>query len=242
MTKYNINRLIRKIIPSGLQNIINEPLKKQIQSLSQRPDCYGQEGEDLILKEYFNGVEIGFFVDIGAYNPILFSNTYLFYLKGWRGINIDARPGSMLDFDKIRPGDKNLEVAIGKEEKILTYFMFDEPALNGFSKEVSLDRNSNTPFRIVNTVDLPVKRLETLLNEHLPAGQGITFMSVDVEGLDLEVLESNNWEKYKPEMMLVETSVTFEGIAFESPIHNFLVSKGYHFVAKTYRTSFYKLK
>jgi FkbM family methyltransferase len=133
-------------------------------------------------------------------------------------------------------------VAVGKEEKMLTYYMFNEPALNGFSKEISEVRDSNTSFRIIKTVELPVRRLETILDENIPGEQKISFMSIDVEGLDLDVLESNNWEKYSPEMMLVETSVTAEGIAIESPIHIFLVSKGYQFVAKTYRTSFYKLK
>jgi len=242
MLKYLIKKILRKAVPLSIQNIITEPFKKEIHNLKLRPNCYAQEGEDLILKEYFDNVQNGFFVDVGAYNPVLFSNTYLFYLKGWRGINIDARPGSMEQFNVVRPRDINVETAVGLQEKTLTYYMFDEPALNGFSKEVSEDRNSNTPFKIVNTINLPTKRLETILNEHLLDGQEISFMSIDVEGLDLEVLNSNNWDKYKPKMILVETSVTAEGIAFQCPIHVFMESKGYYFVAKTYRTSFYKLK
>jgi FkbM family methyltransferase len=242
MLKHLLKNILLKVFPLSIQNVITEPYKKEIHNLKLRPECYAQEGEDLILTEYFDNIKEGFFVDVGAYNPVLFSNTYLFYLKGWRGINIDARPGSMEQFNIVRPRDINVETAVGVEEKTLTYYMFDEPALNGFSKQISEDRNSNTPFQIVNTVDLQLKRLETILNEHLPAGQEISFMSVDVEGLDLEVLNSNNWDKYKPKMMLVETSVTADGIAFESPIHLFLESKGYYFVAKTYRTSFYKIK
>lgn len=240
MLKHKIKELIRKVTPRKFQNIINEPLKWQIHNLNLRPNCYGQEGEDLILNEFLGDIETGFFVDIGAYNPILFSNTYLFYLKGWRGINIDARPGSMVEFNQIRPEDSNLEIAIGEEEKTLTYYMFDEPALNGFSKSISEERNSNTPFQIIKTIQLPVKRLETILDQYMPNNTNISFMSIDVEGLDLEVLKSNNWDKYRPEMILAETSVIADGIDFKSPIHNFLESKGYYFVAKTYRTSFYK--
>ena len=67
-------------------------------------------------------------------------------------------------------------------------------------------------------------------------------MSIDVEGLDLDVLQSNNWDKYSPQMLLVETAVVAEGLALNSPIHLFLTDKNYELVAKTYRTSFYKLK
>ena len=55
---------------------------------------YSQEGEDLILSRYFDGQREGFFIDVGAFHPIRFSNTYLFYRLGWSGINIEARPGS----------------------------------------------------------------------------------------------------------------------------------------------------
>jgi FkbM family methyltransferase len=204
--------------------------------------CFSQEGEDLILAEFFHDIKDGFFVDIGAYHPSRFSNTYLFYLKGWKGINIDARPGSMTAFKKKRYRDINLEVAIGSEQKTLTYYMFDEPGLNGFSKEISEDRDKNTPYKMIKSLDVQLERLETVLDKYMPIETKINFMSIDVEGLDLEVLKSNNWSKYRPTMILVETSVVSEGLAIGSPIDLFLQEQGYALVAKTFRTSFYKLK
>ena len=233
--------ILKVIIPRKLRSSIREALTNELNGPYQPNPCYGQEGEDLILNEFLNGIKKGFFVDIGSYHPILYSNTYLFYLKGWRGINIDARPDSMIVFNQIRPEDINLEVAIGKEEKELTYFMFDEPGLNGFSSEHSHDRDTNTSFKIQNKVNIKLRRLEHVLDEYLPEGTNISFMSIDVEGLDFEVLESNNWVKYKPSIILVETSITADGLALNSPIHLFLSEKGYELVAKTYRTSFYKL-
>lgn len=79
---------------------------------------YSQEGEDLILKRFFSNKEKGFYIDIGAHHPKRFSNTYLFYSKGWNGINIDAMPGSMRLFNQIRKRDLNLEVPIAKKRKI----------------------------------------------------------------------------------------------------------------------------
>ena len=80
---------------------------------------YAQEGEDRILMRYFDGRKKGFYLDVGAHHPKLYSNTYLFYNQGWNGINIDAMPGSMEIFNKQRSRDINIEAAISKNtEKI----------------------------------------------------------------------------------------------------------------------------
>lgn len=195
----------------------------------------------MILEEYFQGVNKGFYIDIGAYHPIRYSNTFKFYLKGWHGINIDARPGSMQNFKKVRPKDINLEIAVGNRSECLKYYMFDEPALNGFSKEISEERDRDFHFNILKTVDINLERLEVILDNFLPENTEIHFLSIDVEGLDYEVLLSNNFNKYRPKMILVETSVISEGLAFDSEINIFLNENGYSLVAKTFRTSFYKL-
>ena len=73
---------------------------------------YSLQGEDMVLKELFADKNQGFYVDVGAHHPFRFSNTYLFYKKGWRGINIDAMPRSMELFDKFRPRDINIECGV----------------------------------------------------------------------------------------------------------------------------------
>ncbi len=235
-------KILRRIVPEKVKEIFTQPFANEIDLLRKQTKCYSQEGEDLILETFFDGVNKGFYIDVGSYDPILYSNTYLFYLKGWRGINIDARPGSMDIFKALRPEDINIEVAIGKEKKSLTYYMFQEPALNGFSKEISENRHNNTPYKIQQKIELPIMRLETILDKYVPLHTAIHFMNIDVEGLDLEVLQSNDWNKYKPLMMLVETSLVSDALGMDSSIHLFLSEKGYRLVAKTYRTSFYKLQ
>src|SRR5688500_1440642 len=98
---------------------------------------FSQEGEDLILRHIFKGKREGFYVDVGAYHPMRFSNTYLFYSMGWRGINIDATPGSMSAFRAVRPRDTNLQLAISDRNETLTLMMFDEPVLSTFSPDVA---------------------------------------------------------------------------------------------------------
>ena len=99
---------------------------------------YAQEGEDRVLERFFDGwrkTTPGFYVDVGAFHPQLYSTTYAFYLKGWRGINIEARPGAMELFRRLRPNDINLELAVSDLKQTLTYYEFDDPALNSFRPE-----------------------------------------------------------------------------------------------------------
>jgi len=236
-----IKKFIRFLIPQSIKNIINEPYMSELQESRNQTVCYSQEGEDLILETFFHGIKNGLYVDIGSYHPKLYSNTYLFYLKGWRGINIDARPGSKSLFDVARPKDINIETAVGTSTVPLKYFMFDEPGLNGFSEDLSKDREANTNYKIINTIQLSISSLEKILDVYLPQATSIDFMSIDVEGFDYDVLQSNNWQKYKPKIILVETSVTDAYDQLNSPISKFLGEMGYSLVAKTYRTSFYKL-
>ncbi len=240
--KATIKKIVRGLIPSAIKNIINEPYMIELNETRMQSYCFAQEGEDLILETFFSGQQKGFYVDIGAYDPILYSNTYLFYKKGWKGLNIDARPGSKALFDAIRVNDINVESGIGISNEPLTYYKFDEPGLNGFSKKISEDRNKNTKYKIIETIKLPINTLSNVLDNTISPDQNIDFMSIDVEGLDYEVLLSNNWDKYKPLMILIETSVIDNEFENSSPIHNFLIEKEYTLVAKTYRTSFYKLK
>ena len=96
----------------------------------------------MIMRRLFENQQTGFYIDVGAHHPKRFSNTYFFYKMGWQGINIDAMPGSMEIFRRQRPRDINIEKPISNCGQVgLTYYAFNEPALNGFSKELSDERN-----------------------------------------------------------------------------------------------------
>ena len=197
---------------------------------------YSQEGEDIILSEFFPNKTDGFYVDVGAHHPMRFSNTHMFYKKGWRGINIDAMPGSMKAFERKRPRDINLEIGVSGKEGEMTFYMFDDPALNGFSMEISKDRDKNSNFEIIEERKIKTYPLSKILNKYLPKDQKIDFMSIDVEGLDMMVLESNDWKRYSPRYLLVECiGDTVEDI-MQDNIYRFLSKKGYKIVGKTYRT------
>jgi len=198
---------------------------------------YSQEGEDLILKRLFANKEKGFYVDIGAHHPYRFSNTYLFYLNGWSGINIDAMPGSMAKFKRSRPKDINIEVPILLNEGQMTYYQFNEPALNGFSDTLSNDRNQNTKYKLIKKTELYGYPLSYILEKYFPSQiSQIDFMSIDVEGLDLEVLKSNNWDKYRPNVLLVELLNSSLDSINSDEIYQFLLEKNYVVFSKCVKT------
>jgi FkbM family methyltransferase len=203
---------------------------------------YSQDGEDMILKALFEqrkGYK-GFYVDVGAHHPVRFSNTKFFYKKGWRGINIEPTPSAIKAFQIFRKRDINLNIGIGPKRGELTFYCFNEPALNSFSKEVSEKIHQNdSKYQIIRELPIPVLPLSEVFDQHLPKGQSIDFISIDVEGLDYQVLLSNNWDKYQPEVVLVEENVDVDEIG-KSPIYQFLKAKGYNFFAKTLRTCIYK--
>lgn len=200
---------------------------------------FAQEGEDRIL-ERFLGNRVGFFVDVGAHHPHRFSSTYSLYLKGWRGINIDVSLEAKALFDRHRPGDINLQAAISLEKCTRTLFCFDDPATHTLDPERAAFLESvGLPLRRRLTIDtVPLKEV---LERHLPAGKDIDLLNVDVEGLDLEVLRSNDWDRYRPEWVLVEVLQTRTLAALEkAPITQFLRALGYQAVAKTFNTAFFQ--
>lgn len=204
---------------------------------------YAQEGEDLIFYRLIYGkLERGFYVDVGAHHPKRFSNTYFFYKKGWRGINIEPMPGSKKLFDKYRPKDINIESPISLVEEELTYYMFNEPALNGFIKDIRAIKNQTGNYKVLRTVNLKTKTLKKLFDEYLPSDKKINLLSVDVEGMDLAVLQSNDWKKYLPDYVMVEDR-DFDFLSpTKSDIYNYLTNLDYSLIVKTVNTLIFSLK
>lgn len=205
---------------------------------------YSQDGEDAVLASFYEEKPDykGFYVDIGAYHPMRFSNTHYFYERGWRGINIDATPGSMEEFRRMRPRDTNIEIGISKERKDLTFYSFEEPALNSFDEKVSEER-IRVGWKLKEKIAVKTAPANEVLKENLPKGQHVDFMSIDIEGLDFEILKSLDWERYKPDFLLVEDlEIVDKGtIGYESSeMYRFLEDKNYFIIARTRRTLIFK--
>jgi FkbM family methyltransferase len=203
-------------------------------------ESYAQEGEDLVLKRAFEGRSSGFYVDVGAHHPMRFSNTYIFYRAGWRGINIDATPGSMEAFRKERPRDINVEIAISDRPEALKYFTFHEAALNTFSEELARSRQTDSGYPLKGVVEVRAEPLADVLQRHVPAGQAIDFLTVDVEGWDLRALQSNDWQRFRPEIVVAEVlGLELEEI-LKGDLAGYLRQKGYRPFAKTFNSVMFR--
>mgnify|MGYP002837319667 CR=1 FL=1 len=197
---------------------------------------FSQFGEDAALLWLMSGKPSGFYVDVGAYHPVKFSNTYLFYLtEGWRGINIDANPQSIRLFDEERPRDINVCAGISDKEEVLKYYQFEEGAINSLSEEKAQELIANG-MQPISMEEVHTKTLKQLFEEHLPQGQGIDFMSVDCEGLDLQVLQSNDWDLFRPGILLAEEHTDKTKTAIEAYCHEI----GYRMINWVGPTKFFK--
>lgn len=202
---------------------------------------YSQEGEDMVLRRFFEQQENGFYVDVGAHHPYRFSNTALLYEKGWRGINLDPNPGTSTLFNRYRPRDVNLELGVSSNSEPLDFYIFNEPALNTFDSEVAAEHIVGGKWKLLDKKVVQQKALSEILDEYLPEGQEIDFFTIDVEGLGYDVLASNDWNKYSPKLVLIEIlGDPALSSLLSMPEAELLKSNGYELVAKTVNTAFFQ--
>lgn len=197
---------------------------------------YGQNGEDIFVTNFFEKHHKGVYVDIGAHHPIRFSNTYLLYLAGWRGINIDPLPGSMSIFKKERPDDVNLEVCISEHSEDVRYFSFEEPAYNTLSEDRANEVITKGYSKLHSVINVSSETLSSILKKHIPAQSNIDLMTIDVETMELSVLRTNDWDIFLPTLIILESLVSKNCSVFEvknDPAIAFLIEKGYSVVGKS---------
>ncbi len=198
---------------------------------------YGQDAEDIYLSEKFEEQYSydykGFYVDVGAHHPYRFSNTYWAYAKEWKGINIEPNTDVIQLFNKVRSRDININCGISNEKRIMKYYRFEEPAFNTF------DENEFRGIRIPKeSIDVEVRTLKSILAEYRV--DNIDFMNIDVEGMEMQVLQSNDWERYRPSYILIEQKNISAQELVKSNIYKYLRNFGYECEWKGIRTAIYK--
>ncbi|MFZ3043637.1 MAG: FkbM family methyltransferase [Minisyncoccia bacterium] len=195
-----------------LKNIVPVSWHYSLSNLKRRIfgyERYSQFGEDAVLAELFKDKSGGVYVDVGAHHPYRYSNTYLLYKRGWHGTNIDANPHTIKLFEKARPDDKNICSGVGRAGT-LTYYQFSDPAVNTFKKEEAEKWMKKSFLKFLGTTEVEIRPLSMLV-EGL-----IDLLTVDAEGMDLEVLQSYDWKHY-PSVVVIEGDDSKQ----------FLLEKGY---------------
>lgn len=216
-----------------IDSIVFKKISNKYLSLNHAVPCYGQNAEDIFLSAYFKNKQKGFYVDIGAHHPIRFSNTYQLYQKGWRGINIDPLPGCMAEFNRKRPLDINLEMGIGKIPGHYTYYSFAEPAYNTVNEERACDVIKNRYSTLKRKIEISINSLKNIFNHHINCP--IDLLTIDVEGFELDILSSNDWEKYRPQLIIMESLTTANNNIFSitnDDAINYVIDNGYSVIGK----------
>jgi FkbM family methyltransferase len=208
---------------------------------------YAQAGEDIILDLFLNDQGEGFYVDIGANHPKRFSNTLFFYKRGWRGINIEPDSNNFRRFIRSRHRDINLNIGVAEATSVMDFYGFKSDTLSTFSKE-SAERYKAVGYELQDVKKIAVRPLKEILDEYLPTGGRLDFFSIDTEGLDKAVLKSNDWVKYRPKFVILETLEFKEsdgtmgkklGEAKENYLDSYMEGIGYFKMADTYVNSIY---
>ena len=154
-------------------------------------------GVDLIINDIFKNKKRGFYIDIGCHHPIINNHTYLLNKKGWMGINVDIDFNSIDMFNFFRPKDINIQVALSNNIKDTDlYFYHNRAAKNTISKEFGYDA--------VKVKKIRTNTLNNLIDEKKLNNQSIDFISIDVEGNELNVLRGFDLKKFKPKVILLE--------------------------------------
>lgn len=169
---------------------------------------YAQNREDLLLEAFFHDQKKGFYVDVGGFDPDYDSVTKLFYLKGWSGINIEPQPDQYKKFEKRRKRDINIDAAISDTSGTTKLRIYQSGGLSTLSnvlkKKYAQTSSAETDTYKEEAVRLV--RLDDLFKKYNVTN--IDFMKVDVEGLEKQVLKSNNWKKYRPRVLCVEAGIS----------------------------------
>jgi len=145
-------------------------------------------------------------------------------------------------FNKLRPLDTNIEIGISDEPGNIEFYIFNEPALNSFDKNLSLSRHdpSECNVQIIDTKSVEVCTLNSIIENYLPSSiTEIDFLTIDVEGFDFKVINSLNLEKYKPYIIAIEITDLKVDDVMNGNISSHLSKYGYSIIAKCKRTVFF---
>lgn len=195
---------------------------------------FSKAGEDIQLFKLFNKFKGGY-LDIGCFEPITFSNTYFFYLKGWRGFVVDPNPDLISNFAEVRPKDRFINRGISSTSGVLKYYMLPQKMASMNTFDYSFLEKNNLVSFIEKEIEVPLSSLEELIEE-FKLGNQIDFIDIDVEGLDFEVLRSNNWEKFRPPVVMVETDQPLVN-DLTSNVTKLLEDKEYRLLSKLVQSS-----
>ena len=198
--------------PYVLRGFIRKRIWDCLRKLGQNSDYFSEAGQDMLVKDnFFKNQKSGFFLEIGAFDGIEGSNCYHFEkFMNWEGIAIEASP---LQFEKLKKNRncKLMNIAIGSENKQVEFYEVVEgftqmSGINNLNFKDSFERIKKNSNSKINKINIECKTFEKLI----PSDQIIDLISIDIEGNELDVLKSINFDKYQIKVIILENKIPKE--------------------------------
>jgi FkbM family methyltransferase len=162
---------------------------------------FGISAEDQVIDTLLKHPKRGYYVDVGCNQPIRFSNTFNFYLRGWKGLTIDANPELIALQKKIRPKDNSVCCVVSDSEKEVIFTKFHDNNLSSISPGFTAAIEKSVA--IISKESVKTKTLNSIFLENNVPNE-FEFLSIDVEGHDFEVLRGIDLTKYSPSLIIIE--------------------------------------
>lgn len=200
---------------------------------------YSQHGEDVLIWNFMKKVlKIDFptYIDIGAHHPYEISNTAIFHEHGCKGVNIEANPILIEEFYRVRPDDINIQCGCGGEKGILPFYMVDDKnGRNSFDKELveNFLNKEHSGMKIAKEIQIPIRTLQDIFENELNCIMP-DYMSIDIEGLEYDVLSHFDLKKNGPKVMTVEMN--------DEKLKQYIENSGYFLYVKIYSNYTYVRK
>ena len=203
---------------------------------------YSDNREDVVLDRVFPRGLKGFYVSVGAHDPVQNSSTKHFYDLGWHGINIEPVKQVFDRLAEARDRDINLNIGLGDTEGELTFY--ESPSQQGISALSTFSAESAAKHRalgiVLNERAVPVSTLAKVCEEHV--SQTIDFMTIDVEGFEAHVIRGADWKLHRPRVLVVEATLPNSPIPSHEDWEPILLDAGYLFASFDGLNRFYVRK
>lgn len=163
---------------------------------------YAQNFEDVMLRRCFRDKKQGFYIDVGAMDPVVDSVTKFFYDEGWTGINIEPNDFFYRKLLQERPRDINVSVALGEKDETRVFHVFEQYGLS------TLDDTYRDRFLVEGFQELerkvPVTTLAAVCRDYVTSE--IDFLKIDCEGWEQFVIAGADWKRFRPVVVVVEAT------------------------------------
>jgi FkbM family methyltransferase len=162
---------------------------------------YAQNFEDVVLWRALQDVEKGFYIDIGAQDPVVSSVSLAFYEKGWRGVHVEPSGPYAAALRAARPDETVFQVAIGRGDRVMTLHEVPDSGLTSGEADVA-ERAAKAGF-VSHEIEVPTLSLAALLSRY--ADRAIHWLKIDVEGMEADVIDSWGDCRVRPWILVVES-------------------------------------